>query len=172
MTNQDRQQIDELFQQLRQMEDDAAPRDPKAEAAIRTHLQRQPAAIYYMTQLLLLQKESLANAKAQLAQAKSQQSSSVSNTIARPLSHAEASGQSFLAGAAQTALGIGGGLLLADFVAGLFGAAFSHDAGLDYSNVGDFGTVNDEGVGNGETDLFGLEQVATDWGLGDGDSWL
>ncbi len=172
MTNQDRQQIDELFQQLRQMADDATPRDPEAAAAIRGHLQRQPAAAYYMTQLLLLQKESLANAKARLDRAKRQQSSNVSNAVSRPAPHAEGSGQSFLADAAQTALGVGGGLLLADFVAGLFGAAFSHDTEVDYSNAGNFEAVNDESVSNGETDLFGLEQVDTDWGLGDGDGWF
>ena len=51
--------IDGLFSRLRDAEVQSAPREPQAEALIREHLSRQPAAPYYMAQAIIVQENAL-----------------------------------------------------------------------------------------------------------------
>ncbi|WP_132530283.1 DUF2076 domain-containing protein, partial [Pseudomonas aeruginosa] len=51
--------IDGLFSRLREAEGQSAPRDAEAEAQINQHLVRQPAAPYYMAQVVLIQEAAL-----------------------------------------------------------------------------------------------------------------
>lgn len=55
MNSEEQTLIDGLFGKLKQAETDSAPRDAQAEALIKEHLTRQPAAPYYMAQSILVQ---------------------------------------------------------------------------------------------------------------------
>ena len=55
MNSEEQTLIDGLFGKLKQAETDSAPRDAQAEALIKEHLTRQPAAPYYMAQAILVQ---------------------------------------------------------------------------------------------------------------------
>ncbi|MHC8323844.1 DUF2076 domain-containing protein [Pseudomonas sp. GB2N2] len=59
MNSEEQTLIDGLFSRLQQAETDAAPRDALAEARIKEHLTRQPAAGYFMTQAILVQEHAL-----------------------------------------------------------------------------------------------------------------
>ncbi|UMZ11312.1 DUF2076 domain-containing protein [Pseudomonas sp. MPFS] len=59
MNNEEQTLIDGLFSRLQQAETDSAPRDAQAEARIKEHLTRQPAAGYFMTQAILVQEAAL-----------------------------------------------------------------------------------------------------------------
>ncbi|MCU7651129.1 DUF2076 domain-containing protein [Pseudomonas piscis] len=86
MNSEEQTLIDGLFSRLQQAETDSAPRDAQAEARIKEHLTRQPAAGYFMTQAILVQEAALKSLdeqnkqltqqvqqlQAQLQQAKSQ----------------------------------------------------------------------------------------------------
>jgi uncharacterized protein len=60
--------IDGLFTKLKQAETDSAPRDAQAEALIKEHLTRQPAAPYYMAQAILVQEVAIKQLEAQSRQ--------------------------------------------------------------------------------------------------------
>lgn len=59
MNSEEQTLIDGLFSRLQQAETDSAPRDALAEARIKEHLSRQPAAGYFMTQAILVQEAAI-----------------------------------------------------------------------------------------------------------------
>lgn len=59
MNSEEQTLIDGLFSRLQQAETQADPRDAQAEARIREHLNRQPAAGYFMTQAILVQEAAI-----------------------------------------------------------------------------------------------------------------
>ena len=59
MEQNERQMIDGLFEKLRQAEQQSGPRDPGAEKQIAEALARQPAAAYYMAQVILVQEHAV-----------------------------------------------------------------------------------------------------------------
>ncbi|RON58151.1 DUF2076 domain-containing protein [Pseudomonas frederiksbergensis] len=59
MNSEEQTLIDGLFSRLQQAETDSAPRDAQAEARIKEHLTRQPAASYFMTQAILVQEAAI-----------------------------------------------------------------------------------------------------------------
>ena len=59
MNSEEQTLIDGLFSRLQQAETNSAPRDAQAEARIKEHLTRQPAAGYFMTQAILVQEAAL-----------------------------------------------------------------------------------------------------------------
>ena len=65
MNHEEQTLIDGLFSRLQQAETDSAPRDAQAEARIKEHMTRQPAAGYYMTQSILVQEHALKSLDAQ-----------------------------------------------------------------------------------------------------------
>ena len=65
MNSEEQTLIDGLFSRLQQAETDTAPRDAQAEARIKEHMTRQPAAGYYMTQSILVQEHALKSLDAQ-----------------------------------------------------------------------------------------------------------
>ncbi|VVM77642.1 hypothetical protein PS662_02149 [Pseudomonas fluorescens] len=65
MNSEEQTLIDGLFSRLQQAETDAAPRDAQAEARIKEHLTRQPAAGYFMTQAILVQEAAIKSLDAQ-----------------------------------------------------------------------------------------------------------
>lgn len=145
MDNQDRQVIDGLFARLNQTEREAGPRDPQAEALIGQHLMRQPNAPYFMAQTLVMQDYALQSAQARIDELEARAARPAGggflsslfgggnpaprpqrpgmppqqSSLAPPLQHPPQRG-GFLAGAAQTAMGVAGGLLIGNMIAGMF----------------------------------------------------
>src|SRR5215207_8519231 len=68
MNPQERQIIDDLFDKLRHVEQQVGPREPNAETHIRTRIERQPGAPYYMAQTIVIQEQALQNAQARIAE--------------------------------------------------------------------------------------------------------
>ena len=137
--------IESLFQRLSRAAAQAGPRDPDAEALIQQRFQAMPGAAYYMAQTLLVQERALREAEARLGGG--QQGSFLPGggpayRAAPPYAAQQAYQQpqrgggvgGFLAGAGQMALGVGGGILVADaamaLAEGLFGG-FGSDQGSE-----------------------------------------
>ena len=129
LNREDRDAIEGLFRRLRDVERGAEPRDPEAEALIRDEIAHQPSAPYYMAQTVLVQEHALSVAerrirdledeleRARIAQPPAAQPGPWERT-----NRFDSRGGGFLAGAAQTALGVTGGVLLGNALAGMFGA--------------------------------------------------
>ncbi|WP_207477472.1 DUF2076 domain-containing protein [Arenibaculum pallidiluteum] len=171
MDQTERQIIDELFAKLRQAEAQSGPRDPQAEAHIRDHMARQPAAPYLMAQAIVMLEQALSASQArnqeleqQLrdrpaaggggllaglfgggrpaapqpsrpAHAGSPWGAAPTPGHGDPRLAAYAAGQQrhgggFMAGAMQTAMGVAGGMLIGNALAGMFsdGEAMAQDA--------------------------------------------
>ena len=185
MDRQDRQAIESLFTKLASVERQLPPRDTDAEDFIGEQLARQPHAPYYMAQTIVVQEQALNAAQARIEELErevgAKRSGGLVSTIFGNRSQPPRStgsvprvgrvepapfqetpltrgGGGFLAGAAQTAMGVAGGVLLGNMIAGMFGSnkaqaaepqtddAYSGDAedasvadtGLDDVGFGDF----------------------------------
>jgi uncharacterized protein len=202
----DRQAIDELFQHLYQGAQ-AGPRDPEAEARIQQLFdQGPPGLLYHMAQTLVAQQYALQEARAQLADCQqqsgppagfappwrrgarqrgygappppSQQPSGTYPQAYPPRGWQQPGGGGFLAGAGQLALGVGGGILAAEALSGLFsgGGLFGdrddhddHDDRQDYDDRDDGQDYADRDDGQdyaGQDDYGG--QDPGDGGFGGG----
>lgn len=177
----DERAIDDLFERLHNVERNSAPRDANAERLIRQRLSENPAAAYYMAQTIIVQEAALREAQQRLEAAEARQSQGGflggifgNDRPAQPRApqrgpwgqnsyeeqtddrRRSAAGGGFLAGAAQTALGVTGGLLLGSALAGLFTGdaqaaepevpAEPEDPGTDDSG-GDWGGGGDFDIG-------------------------
>jgi hypothetical protein len=138
----DQRAIDDLFDRLRRVEGNSGPRDPDAEAMIRRHLTENPAAAYYMAQAVIVQEAALREQQARIEELERKPSSDGLGFLdsifgddppkeerqqsrRSPWDRPESGG--FLAGAAQTALGVTGGLLLGSAIAGMFSSQATAD---------------------------------------------
>lgn len=192
MNRNDQSAIEQLFQKLANVERQATPRDPEADAYIRRQMAAQPGAAYYMAQTIVVQEQALEQAQARIEQLEASEapqsrggglldsvfgggrSDSRSGSRSRgsvprvgrggataPVDpyaqggapYGQRGGGGFLAGAAQTAMGVAGGVLLGNAVMGMFdgGEATAaeaepaaddpqvDDAGADGGDFGDFG---------------------------------
>jgi uncharacterized protein len=118
MNRADRGAIEDLFERLAKVEQQTPDRDSEAEAFIRDSLRTQPAAPYYMAQTIVVQERALAEAEKQLGQA--QRVARHSRGAVSGIGRAEPSaGPGFLAGAAQTAFGVTGGVLLGNLLSSM-----------------------------------------------------
>jgi uncharacterized protein len=177
MDHRDRQAIDELFTRLAQVEGQAPPRDEEAEALIRRRIAASPGAPYHMAQTIVAQDAALREAErrlaaleADLAEARAQGGGflsglfgddrprrAMSGTSRAPAGSAQGGGGGFLAGAAQTAVGVTGGILLAQAVTGaLSGPAAAgdlHAAGGKGETGGDDGADFEDGGGWDDFDI-------------------
>lgn len=151
MDRNDREAIEALFAKLRAVEETAPPRDPEAEALIEGGLARQRGAAYRMAQTIVAQERALEAAARRIKALEGQGGggsflgdlfgggASAPRPRAAPPPQAVQRG-GFLAGAAQTALGVAGGFLVADMISGAFGgAAEASDWGADASGGMDDG---------------------------------
>jgi hypothetical protein len=143
MENQDRQVIQGLFTRLDEVERQAPPRDVDAEAFINQRIAQQPAAPYFMAQTIVMQEYALQQAQQKIedlerqteqrpaggglfsglfgAGQSSRQPTRALASNQRPATPMQPSqGGGFLAGAAQTAMGVAGGVLLGNAIAGMF----------------------------------------------------
>lgn len=177
MNDQDRQAIEQLFQKLQQVEGRTGPRDPEAEAFIRSRIAAQPGAPYYLAQTVIMQELALETANRRiedLERAARQPAGGFLSGLfgGRPadapqdrgtrrdgaaergqawnMRNQRGAGGGFLAGAAQTAMGVAGGVVLGNLLAGaLFGGGDS----------GSSAATADAGTGNG-----GQDHAAADTG--------
>lgn len=151
MDRNDQQAIADLFERLAAAERQAPPRDAEAEALIRDRIAGQPAAPYFMAQTIVVLERALAetNARVEALEAETEAAPKRSggffgglfgddaprspNAMPRvPRRGApgmpQSGGGGFLAGAAQTAVGVAGGVLLGSVIAGMFGAGAAEAA--------------------------------------------
>ncbi|VVN81053.1 DUF2076 domain-containing protein [Pseudomonas fluorescens] len=99
MNSEEQTLIDGLFSRLQQAEADSAPRDAQAETRIKEHLNRQPAAGYFMTQAILVQEaalKSLDEQNKQLAQQNQQLQAELQQAKAQVAAPAPSGGGGFL----------------------------------------------------------------------------
>lgn len=172
LNNDDRTAIEGLFRRLRDVERRSAPRDVEAEALIRDEISRQPGAPYYMAQTILVQEHAL-----ELAERRIRELEAAGRAPARQHQDERSRGPwerddragfggGFLAGAAQTALGVTGGILIGSAIASMFGGGEAQaaetappadqpqdDAASDADGGGDFGDFG--GFDGGGFDIGG-----------------
>ena len=149
MDNHDRQAIEGLFSRLGEAERQTGQRDAEAEAFIKERVAKQPSAPYLMAQTIVVQEYALQEAQRRIEELERRRDErpstgggflsgilgSGSNAV-RPSGAVPAvprgpvasaapvppgRGGGFLAGAAQTAMGVAGGLLLGNAIAGMLG---------------------------------------------------
>ena len=149
MENQDRQTIESLFTRLGDVEKQAPARDAEADAFIKQRVSQQPAAPYFMAQTIVMQEFALKQAQERIEALERQAQERPAggglfgslfgggqseNRTARPTAPISPPpgaamgaqtnrGGGFLAGAAQTAMGVAGGVLLGNAIAGMFGGS-------------------------------------------------
>jgi hypothetical protein len=148
MDRDDRNAIANLFERLREVERRNPRRDAQAEAFIREQIAAQPSAPYYLAQTVVVQQQALEAAQERIAGLEAQGGGGGRgfrpgyDDRAQPWG---VGGGGFLAGAAQTAMGVAGGVLLGNMIAGaLFGGNDAQAAeGADNADTGgdggDFG---------------------------------
>jgi len=138
MDTQDRQAIAGLFDKFAQVERQGPARDPEAERFIADAIAHQPGAPYYMAQTIVVQDHALTNAQARIARLEADlaaarqeaqggflsglfgDSPAPRRPLPAPKPMPQGAPGGFLAGAAQTAMGVAGGMLLANAVVGMF----------------------------------------------------
>ncbi|MCW5695180.1 MAG: DUF2076 domain-containing protein [Bauldia sp.] len=178
MDYRDRQAIEDLFRRLDEVEQSTGPRDPEAEAFINDGIRRQPGAPYYMAQTIVVQAEALEVARQRIEELERGRSGGFFDNLfgggrAAPQRaparergpwDRRSEGGGFLAGAAQTAVGVAGGVFLGSLIAG----AFAGGAQAAEAQPGADDPANDAG-GNFDTgsDDFGGEGDFGDFGGGD-----
>jgi hypothetical protein len=190
MDRNDRQAIEDLFDKLSTVERKSPPRDAESEAFIRDKIARQPGAPYYMAQTIVVQEQALAAAEARLADLEAQAAQAapanggffdslfgdrrqpkrstgsvprVGSTGRESMQAQQPGGGGFLAGAAQTALGVTGGVLLGNAIAGMLGG---HEAKAA-EPAADKGTEDkgaDEPQEDAHTEEAGYEDGGDDFG--------
>lgn len=165
----DRKAIEGLFDRLDAVANQNPDRDPDAVVLIEQRITRDPAAPYYMAQTVLVQEHALSVAQDRIAELEEQLARRPAGgglfgglfggapapaRRAAPHPQAPMSGQpsqqgGFLAGAAQTALGVTGGVLLGSAIAGMLspGQAIADDEPAPEEDHdggdGDFGGMDD-----------------------------
>ena len=151
---QDQQAIDGLFDRIEEVARNSPPRDGDAEALIQQRLREYPPAPYYMAQTILVQEQALRQAQERIEQLEASQRPSggflgglfggdEEPQRRRGRSRGpwerqqEGQGGGFLAGAAQTAMGVAGGMLLGSAIAGMLsgGAQAQEYGGIDEQDV-------------------------------------
>jgi hypothetical protein len=142
LNQQERDAINDLFDRIEAAARKSPPREAEAEALIQQRLRDYPPSPYYMAQTILVQEQALRAARERIEELEAQQQPSGGflgglfggDEPARPSRRARGpwdqvgdrdvgrgQGGGFLAGAAQTALGVTGGLLLGSAIAGMLG---------------------------------------------------
>lgn len=148
MNPQDRQAIDAVFSRLDDVSRSGSPRDAEAEQYIASQLSQRPGSAYYLAQTVLVQQQALEAAQQRLQQAERAAPGAVQQDDqgfgrfgrSRPVGASAApavpppnaapsmgfgrsagGGGGFLAGAAQTAVGVAGGMMLGSLLGGMFG---------------------------------------------------
>lgn len=221
MNSQERLLISQLFDRLRSAAN--APRDPDADAYIRSEIAAQPHAPYAMAQTIIVQNQAVEAAQQKIQALEAQLRGDAGTARPRsalgtpryddrpmgapnlgggpaageggsPWAHqrqqpgasgpgqpaAAPGGGGFLAGAAQTAMGVAGGVLLGNMIGGMFGSSSAKaepaaaadtskdDKADNAADDADHDSGGDEEGGGGWfSDLFGGGDGGGDGGGGD-----
>ena len=148
MDHQDRQAIEQLFGKIAQVERQSTPPDAQAAEFIRSRIGQQPSAPYYMAQTIVVQEQALSAAHGRIQQLEQELASRPAGggflsglfgggqpqprSQPQPMhgmpphmapgmgGMAPRGGGGFLAGAAQTAMGVAGGVLIGNMIADAF----------------------------------------------------
>ena len=147
MDRNDREAIESLFEKIATVERNSPPRDAQSEAFISENISDHPAAPYYMAQTIIVQEQALAAAEQKIAELEAEgpgargglfgslfgdgrgatrtaaRGAGSVPPVGRQAAEPQQGGSGFLAGAAQTALGVTGGILLGNAIAGMFGSS-------------------------------------------------
>ncbi|CAN5363501.1 DUF2076 domain-containing protein [soil metagenome] len=142
MGRNDQQAIEDLFDKLADAEKQSGPRDREAEAFIRSAIGRQPNAPYYMAQTIIVQQQALNEARRRPGEDSPRRNERVDD---RRNAGGPWGGGGFLAGAAQTAMGVAGGVLLGNLIGG---ALFGHPAAAQESDGNDRDNDNNDNNNN------------------------
>ena len=195
MDRNDRQAIEDLFDKLATVERQSPQRDAESETFIRDKIARQPGAPYYMAQTIVVQEQALAAAEARLAELEEQAAEArpanggffdslfgdrrepqrSTGSVPRagtanrePMQGQQPGGGGFLAGAAQTALGVTGGVLLGNAIAGMLGGHEAKAAEPAADKGGDDKGAEDKGAEQAQDDAHteeaGYEDGGDDFG--------
>lgn len=162
MDQKDREAIEGLFERIARVERRSPPRDRGAEALVQCKIREQPAAPYYMAQTILMQEKALNEAQTRIEELEGRgYEAGRRGRAAGPWDYAPGwGGGGFLAGAAQTAMGVAGGVLLGNMLADWLtpdeAAAqdlqTDSDLSGDQADAGNF-DVADAGGGFGDFDI-------------------
>lgn len=180
MNRDDRDAIEGLFDRLAQAARQAPHRDPDAEALINAEMARQPAAAYYMAQTIVVQQQALEAADRRIRELEAdaerrgrgglfggmfddghgRQNRDDERAVARQRGPWDrGAGGGFLAGAAQTALGVAGGVMLGSAIGSLLGAGAASASEPDAGQGADTGNEADSGASDngdfGDSDFGG-----------------
>ena len=186
MDRNDQQAIEDLFRKLAAVERNSPARDPEAEAFIRQQIARHPGAPYYMAQTIIVQEQALEAAQARIEElegpAKQGTGGGLFNNIfgdgtrptrstsvprvgrTEPAPAAQRQGGGFLAGAAQTAMGVAGGLLLGNAIAGMLGGGNEAQA-ADQDTGAQDQAADEPQIDNADYDTGGFDDGGFDGGL-------
>jgi uncharacterized protein len=143
LTRQDREAIDGLFERLEEAERRGGPRDAEAEALIREKMARQPASAYYLAQTVVVQQEALKEAERRInaLEGRARQLDDRRGPWDREPAYDDRrqqggaqGGGGFLAGAAQTALGVAGGMMLGSLIGSIFTSGAANAGEFDQAN--------------------------------------
>jgi hypothetical protein len=161
MDRNDRDVIEGLFDRIARVERRSGPRDRGAEALINAKIGQQPAAPYYMAQTILMQEKALNDAQERIEELEGRRSGSPRGRglAAGPWgapAWSAGGGGGFLAGAAQTAMGVAGGVLLGNMLAdwlmpdagGEQTVQSDADSSADQSDGGNFDVADAGGFGD------------------------
>ncbi|MBI4046837.1 MAG: DUF2076 domain-containing protein [Devosia nanyangense] len=167
MSREDRNAIEGLFDRLARVEREGAHRDPEAEALIRQEIARAPNSTYYMAQTIVVQEQALEAAERRIEELQRQLGGHLQPQRRNPWDRSQddytdrrqqqgglgGGGGGFLAGAAQTALGVAGGVLLGNMIGGLFSSTPTQAEEFDPGQDQNLDAGQDDG-GN-DDDMFG-----------------
>ncbi len=162
----DKRAIEDLFERLANVEQHSGPRDFDAEKLIWENLRRHPEAAYYMAQTIIVQEAALREQQKRIEALEDDVENGSGGFLEsifgddrpqrrraeRDVARRPAREGGFLGGAAETALGVTGGVLLGNAIAGMFGGA-AH-AG-ENSNAGMDDAGSDDGDWGGGFDIGG-----------------
>lgn len=162
LTREDRNAIDGLFERLRETERRGGPRDAEAEAYIHQRMAEQRGAAYYLAQTVVVQQEALKEAERRIEALErdgrqiEQRRGPWDREPAYDDRRQQAGGfggGGFLAGAAQTALGVAGGMMLGSLIGSIFSSGAANAGEFDSSAANDSSTDgNDPGADTGADD--------------------
>ena len=193
MDHQDRQAIEQLFGKIAQVEGQAGAPDVQAAEFIRSRINQQPNAPYYMAQTIVVQEQALSAAHGRIQQLEQELASRPAGGggflsglfgggQSRPQPHqsyqpqpmqgmpphmapgmggmmggmAPGRGGGFLAGAAQTAMGVAGGVLLGNMIAGAFSGGDGPSAAAAGQPEPQQAAAEDQGDDGGD---FGFDEA-------------
>lgn len=146
---QDHDIIDDLFDRVEDVARNSGPRDPQAESQIQQRLREFPPAPYYLAQTVVMQEQALRHARARIAELEGQARPGPWETGSER-NQQRGSQTGFLAGAAETALGVAGGMMLFDAIGGLFSGS-AHAGETDHGDA----DMSDDDFGDGGFDIGG-----------------